>query len=137
MVAGVCCFNFLVVQFAKLAIEPIEEAADTNEHAPLSSSCFCMHVVVVWRYRQKADKPWETLAACMELRDALAHPDGPENYPSCLPVHQDGSCNGLQHYAALGRDVEGAKLVNLIEVGDDKPADVYVFIPMDVRARRS
>ncbi|CBI27616.3 unnamed protein product, partial [Vitis vinifera] len=21
-----------------------------------------------------------------------------------MPVHQDGSCNGLQHHAALGRD---------------------------------
>ncbi|KAH9626810.1 hypothetical protein KSS87_002456 [Heliosperma pusillum] len=35
----------------------------------------------------------------------------------------DGSCNGLQHYAALGRDKLGAKAVNL--VAGDKPADVY------------
>ena len=26
-----------------------------------------------------------------------------------MPVHQDGSCNGLQHYAALLRDTHGAK----------------------------
>jgi len=68
------------------------------------------------RWWQEADKPWETLAACIELNNALNHPDGPENFRSSLPVHQDGSCNGLQHYAALGRDVEGAKLVNLVEV---------------------
>ena len=102
--------------------EPCPCVHATNRvHEAVLSEC------IVGSCRQEADKPWETLAACMELRDALAHPDGPENYPSCLPVHQDGSCNGLQHYAALGRDVEGAKLVNLIEVGD-KPADVYVFL---------
>jgi DNA-directed RNA polymerase len=38
-------------------------------------------------------------------------------------VVQDGSCNGLQHYAALGRDRHGAESVNLI--AGDKPADVY------------
>ncbi|KAJ6808218.1 putative DNA-directed RNA polymerase 1B, mitochondrial isoform X1 [Iris pallida] len=36
---------------------------------------------------------------------------------------QDGSCNGLQHYAALGRDKLGAISVNL--VAGEKPADVY------------
>lgn len=36
-----------------------------------------------------------------------------EKYVCHLPVHMDGSCNGLQHYAALGRDTEGAKAVNL------------------------
>ncbi|XP_043696053.1 DNA-directed RNA polymerase 3, chloroplastic-like isoform X2 [Telopea speciosissima] len=35
----------------------------------------------------------------------------------------DGSCNGLQHYAALGRDSLEAAAVNL--VAREKPADVY------------
>ncbi|XP_042517221.1 DNA-directed RNA polymerase 3, chloroplastic-like isoform X2 [Macadamia integrifolia] len=35
----------------------------------------------------------------------------------------DGSCNGLQHYAALGRDSLEAAAVNL--VAQEKPADVY------------
>jgi hypothetical protein len=34
---------------------------------------------------------------------------------SYLPVQQDGSCNGLQHYAALGRDKAGAAAVNLMD----------------------
>lgn len=42
---------------------------------------------------------------------------------SRLPIHQDGSCNGLQHYAALGRDEDGAKEVNLLFA--EKPADIY------------
>lgn len=36
---------------------------------------------------------------------------------------QDGSCNGLQHYAALGRDQAGAESVNLHPF--DVPQDVY------------
>ena len=36
---------------------------------------------------------------------------------------QDGSCNGLQHYAALGRDEKGGQAVNLMP--GPKPADVY------------
>ena len=38
-------------------------------------------------------------------------------------MHMDGSCNGLQHYAALGRDEEGGKQVNLIDGAC--PRDVY------------
>ncbi|XP_012535388.1 DNA-directed RNA polymerase, mitochondrial isoform X2 [Monomorium pharaonis] len=70
----------------------------------------------------KADEPWQTLAACKEIDNALRVPN-PEEYVCRLPVHQDGSCNGLQHYAALGRDVIGAKSVNLYPA--DKPQDVY------------
>ena len=78
------------------------------------------------RWWLKADDPWQCLAACMELKMALEHPDGPEAYESSLPVHQDGTCNGLQHYAALGGDLAGAKQVNLS--GGDKPADVYTGV---------
>jgi DNA-directed RNA polymerase len=49
-----------------------------------------------------------------------------------LPIHQDGSCNGLQHYAALGGDIAGARQVNL-EPGD-KPADVYTGVCELVKA---
>jgi DNA-directed RNA polymerase len=38
-------------------------------------------------------------------------------------VHQDGSCNGLQHYAALGRDEAGGEQVNLMP--RERPGDVY------------
>ena len=55
---------------------------------------------------------WQALGAIIELNDALKHPF-PQDFLSHLHVHQDGSCNGLQHYAALGRDMEGAYQVNL------------------------
>ncbi|TVY34498.1 DNA-directed RNA polymerase, mitochondrial [Lachnellula subtilissima] len=77
------------------------------------------------RWWLKAEDPWQCLAACIELRSALESPD-PTRFISKLPVHQDGTCNGLQHYAALGGDVWGAKQVNL-EPGD-RPADVYTAV---------
>ena len=40
-----------------------------------------------------------------------------------LHSFKDGSCNVLQHYAALGRDVAGAQSVNLEPC--DRPKDVY------------
>ncbi|KIJ34927.1 hypothetical protein M422DRAFT_80735, partial [Sphaerobolus stellatus SS14] len=58
------------------------------------------------RWWMEADDPWQCLAACMELRAALESPD-PLKFESSLPVHQDGTCNGLQHYAALGGDRVG------------------------------
>ncbi|TRX96840.1 hypothetical protein FHL15_002146 [Xylaria flabelliformis] len=74
------------------------------------------------RWWLKAEDPWQCLAACYELKAALESPD-PTKYVSHLPVHQDGTCNGLQHYAALGGDRWGAQQVNLLP--GDRPADVY------------
>jgi DNA-directed RNA polymerase, mitochondrial len=67
-----------------------------------------------WR---EAEKPWQFLAACMAIEDpeAAAH----------LPLQQDASCNGLQHYAALGRDLDGARSTNLVRGIQDVPADLY------------
>ena len=74
------------------------------------------------RWWLKAEDPWQCLAACIDLKNALDSPD-PTKYVSYLAVHQDGTCNGLQHYAALGGDAVGAKQVNL-EPGN-RPSDVY------------
>ncbi|GAA6016999.1 hypothetical protein JCM10207_001452 [Rhodosporidiobolus poonsookiae] len=74
------------------------------------------------RWWTKADDPWQCLATCIELTEALRSPN-PLEFRSCLPVHQDGTCNGLQHYAALGGDLKGAHQVNL-DAGD-RPADIY------------
>ncbi|RRT75284.1 hypothetical protein B296_00003324, partial [Ensete ventricosum] len=53
-----------------------------------------------------AEDPFQCLAVCINLAEALQS-SSPETTISHIPVHQlseDGSCNGLQHYAALGRD---------------------------------
>lgn len=73
----------------------------------------------------KADNPWQLLSTCFELAEALKL-DDPKEFKSNLPIHQDGSCNGLQHYAALGGDIEGAKAVNLVP--SDRPGDVYTRV---------
>ncbi|MCJ1390678.1 DNA-directed RNA polymerase [Xylographa bjoerkii] len=77
------------------------------------------------RWWLKAEDPWQCLATCIELKNALESPD-PTKFVSYLPVHQDGTCNGLQHYAALGGDAIGAKQVNL-EPGD-RPSDIYTAV---------
>ncbi|KAJ2685993.1 DNA-directed RNA polymerase [Coemansia sp. RSA 1285] len=73
----------------------------------------------------EAEYPWQTLAACVEYAAAIRSPN-PEEYISHLHIHQDGTCNGLQHYAAMGRDNKGAWEVNLAP--SDRPQDVYLGI---------
>lgn len=51
-------------------------------------------------------------------------------YMCGFPVHQDGSCNGLQHYAALGGDASGAAAVNLAP--SPRPQDVYTAVAAKV-----
>ncbi|KAI1083450.1 DNA-dependent RNA polymerase [Whalleya microplaca] len=77
------------------------------------------------RWWLKAEDPFQCLAACFELKAALESPD-PTKFVSHLPIHQDGTCNGLQHYAALGGDSWGAAQVNLEP--SDRPADVYTAV---------
>lgn len=83
----------------------------------------------------KAEEPFQFLATCIEIRNALASGD-PSTYKSNLPIHQDGSCNGLQHYAAMGRDLSGGAAVNLLP--SDGPQDVYTQMAdrVDAKIRR-
>ncbi len=85
------------------------------------------------KWWMESDDPWQTLGVCMEIRDAIRSGD-PPSYMSRLPLHQDGSCNGLQHYAALGRDVLGARSVNLLPA--EAPQDVYSEIAAIVERKR-
>ncbi|MCB0156466.1 MAG: hypothetical protein KDF65_16835 [Anaerolineae bacterium] len=64
------------------------------------------------------DKPWQFYSACLALTD--------EKYAECLPCHRDGTCNGLQHYSAMGRDAKAAALVNIVDT--DKPGDAYSLV---------
>ncbi|RCI03293.1 DNA-directed RNA polymerase [Rhizopus stolonifer] len=73
----------------------------------------------------EADSPWQCLSACFEVAAAVRS-GNPQEFLSQLPVHQDGTCNGLQHYAALGGDLAGARAVNL--AAGDRPADVYTGV---------
>jgi DNA-directed RNA polymerase len=69
----------------------------------------------------------------MEINNAIKSED-PSSFLSNFPIHQDGSCNGLQHYAALGRDEKGAFSVNLSD--SNRPQDVYSDIADLVELKR-
>lgn len=60
----------------------------------------------------------------------LARPSNHRFDHPLVPLLQDGSCNGLQHYAALGRDVIGATSVNLMPC--EVPQDVYSGVAQQV-----
>jgi DNA-directed RNA polymerase len=49
--------------------------------------------------------------------------DEGENFISTVPIALDGSCSGIQHYAALLRDEATGARVNILP--SDEPADVY------------
>lgn len=115
-VANVCGVNKMDLDSRKRWTEEhLEDIMDSADN-PLNGK----------RWWMDSEKPFQCLAACVELTNALRHPEGAENYKSCLPVHQDGTCNGLQHYSALGGDYEGAKQVNVLP--GPKPADVYTSV---------
>lgn len=78
---------------------------------------------------QDVDEPWQFLAFAFEWRRLLQHVrqgNSREEFVSFLPVSVDGTCNGLQHYAALLRDREGGKAVNLLPT--DAPQDFYTEV---------
>lgn len=85
------------------------------------------------RWWSDSEDPWQALACCKEIAAASRSPD-PSAFVSHYPVHQDGSCNGLQHYAALGRDQHGAESVNLVPF--DRPQDVYTEVAKIVEQER-
>jgi len=86
------------------------------------------------RYREwlEVEDCWQTLAAMYDLWEAMNR-DDPAEHISHLHIHQDGSCNGLQHYAALGRDYAGAEQVNL--VARERPGDIYTAVANMVQER--
>ncbi|GKC75454.1 DNA-directed RNA polymerase 2B, chloroplastic/mitochondrial, partial [Tanacetum coccineum] len=75
------------------------------------------------RWWLKAEDPFQCLAICVNLAKSFKKFVSRNNYflYLCPP---DGSCNGLHHYAALGKDKLGASAVNLVE--GERPADVYL-----------
>jgi len=79
-----------------------------------------------------ADKPWQFMAAAIELAAAVESGDY-ENYVSHLPVTVDGTCNGLQHFSAMLLDADGANSVNLAP--SEVPSDIYQIVANKVKAK--
>lgn len=75
---------------------------------------------------QAADKPWQFLQAAMDYaewkKDPLVH--------RCrVAVPLDGTCSGIQHFSAMGRDPIGARATNLARSSvTDAPRDIYADV---------
>lgn len=73
-----------------------------------------------------AENPWQFLAAAYEfsrLQGWIAQGGLPSEFVSTLPVGMDGTCNGIQQFAALLKDAEAGALVGLVPT--QAPADIY------------
>jgi DNA-directed RNA polymerase len=50
----------------------------------------------------------------------------------CTPISFDVTCNGFQHISAIFKDLDIAKISNVIN-NSDKPNDVYKFVAEKVK----
>jgi DNA-directed RNA polymerase len=81
----------------------------------------------------KMDEPWQFLATCHELGMFWQlEPTSRQTFISHLPVPMDGSCNGIQHLAAMGLDPIGARATNL--TNDPIRQDIYEEVAKVVRS---
>jgi DNA-directed RNA polymerase len=78
----------------------------------------------------EADDPVQFLAWAIEYGHWTADPGG---FVSALPMSQDGTCNGLQHFSALMCDAVGGAAVNLIP--GPAPRDIYSDVAVRVIER--
>lgn len=69
------------------------------------------------------DEPFRGLACAREWVEAV---NDRENFTSHIPAAVDGTCNGFQHYAALGRDPIVGRYTNL--VASDVPDSIYTHV---------
>lgn len=77
------------------------------------------------RFWEQADDPFQFLAAAFEFTEAMSSGD-PASYVSYLPINMDGSCNGLQHLSAMGRDRVGAVATNV--ANNSERQDIYMQV---------
>lgn len=71
----------------------------------------CADDPISHRQWAEADCPFQFLAWCFEYRDWQLLGD---KFETRLPLGQDGSCNGLQHFSAMLRDEVGGLATNLV-----------------------
>ena len=109
---GANCFGF-----DKVSLQDRIDWVQKNQEQILS--CASDPLGNLW-WAKESDSPFQFLAFCNEWTGWCEQGEG---YVSHLPVSADGSCNGLQHFAAMLRSSTTGKEVNLIP--SDEPQDIY------------
>jgi DNA-directed RNA polymerase len=89
-----------MAMFKRINKDPLEHLSEWEDDSP------------------KKNESFQRLASIFDL----LRTDGLTQFP----VSVDGTCNGYQHWTALMRDTEIAKLVNVS--GQDVPADIYQVV---------
>lgn len=108
--------------FGKISKKPFQERLEwvSENHAAIMATALDPEGSHLWW--SQADAPFQFLAACIDFAAAIKS-GNPSTYVSHLPVSFDGSCSGLQHFAAMTRCEVTAPLVNLVP--SEAVSDVY------------
>lgn len=128
---GLCCFRdpkpytesgrrWMKIQIANLfgedKISFDERVAWFDKHEPQLRAIAEDPIANKWWSDEGDDKKkWQLLASILDY----FREDGMNQ----VAVQMDGSCNGIQHWSAIGRDEIGAKATNLLP--SDAPCDLY------------
>jgi len=81
---------------------------------------------VAFEFWRQADDPFQFLAACREWFNGLEASKRGEDYYTGLPIALDATQSGIQVYAAMGRNLDDGKKVNL--TANDRPGDLYTAV---------
>lgn len=98
-----------------------DRAKWTDEHHDMILAC--ADDPINNRQWAEADVPFQFLAWCFEYRDWRLSPSG---FVTAIPLGQDGSCNGLQHFSAALRDAVGGAATNLVPSPHQQ--DIYALV---------
>lgn len=128
-------FGWLKYQLANLyskqfmSMEELEKFVAENENS-IRASAEAPFDQTWWT---EGDHPWQVLQLSKEITKIWNFNGNTENWMCRIPIHMDGTCNGLQHYAALGANVEAARSVNLVP--SETKSDVYLAVLKLVKQR--
>lgn len=115
----------------------VDRVAWVREHTPQIEAT--AHVPRDSVLMDRAEDPLQFYAFAREWASYMEHKrEGKpgETFVSHLPCGQDGSCNGVQHFAALWHDRGTAERVNLLpSTWDDPPKDFYADVAVASRRR--
>ena len=109
---GANCFGF-----DKVGLQDRIDWVQKNQERIVN--CATDPLADLW-WAKEASSPFQFLAFCFEWKGWVEHGDG---YVSHLPISADGSCNGLQHFAAMLRSTTTGREVNLVP--NEEPQDIY------------